>query len=105
MKYIRTNKDGTIHLIADKEQPNTVAYSGKFPYDFYQTFSKGKYLFVDGEIVENAYFNESGLPRDIPHRTILITEGIRSIKDLPEDLTTIGGIGKSKADDIINYNK
>ena len=101
--YIRTDETNKIELVSLFERPETVEFKGELPEDFYQSFSLGKYLFADGEIVKNTSYGEASLLQDIPHRTILITEGISSIKELPEDLTTINGIGKSKADDINNY--
>ena len=103
--YIRSNLENRIELVSLIPREGDTLYNGEIPNDFYSTFSRGKYLFINGEIIKNTSYGEASLPKDIPHRTILINAGISSIKDLPEDLTTIGGIGKSKADDIINYNK
>ncbi len=117
MKYIRANEDNTIHLISDKKRKETVPYGGELPGDFYNTFSKGKYLFVDGEIVHNPQWgnsnknegasgeNEEELPQDIPHRGLLIAAGILTLSALLEieDLTTITGIGVVKAGEINIY--
>lgn len=110
MKYIRTHSDNTIALVADKELPNTTGYSGSFPSDFYNTFSKGKYLFTGSEITLNPNWNEDNqevltLPEDLLHRTLLIEGGISSVQELQsiEDITTIPGIGEAKAEDINEY--
>lgn len=110
MIYLRTNPDHTIHLIAEKEQPNTVPYSGEVPDDLLATFSKGKYLFMGDEIVLNSAWSQDNgevvsLPADIPHRTLLLSAGISSLAELQdiEDLTTLSGIGTAKAEDITNY--
>ena len=101
--YIRTDETNKIELVSLFDRPETVEFKGELPEDFLETFSLGKYLFVEGEIVKSTSYGESNFPKDVPHQTILMTEGISSIKELPEDLTTINGIGKSKADDINNY--
>ena len=101
--YIRTDETNKIELVSLFDRPETVEFKGELPEDFFETFSLGKYLFADGEIVKNTSYGEASLPQDIPHRTILIAEGISSIQELPEDLTIISGIGSAKADDINNY--
>jgi hypothetical protein len=110
MKHIRTNIDHTIQMISDKEFPNTSTYSGEFPDDFYSTFSKGKYLFQSGEIIENPNWNESNgeilsLPDKVPHRALLIEAGVSSLQELLtiDDLTSLTGIGEAKAKDINEY--
>ncbi len=77
---------------------------------FLSTFSTGKYLFLAGEIVANAEWEEPtqeeeshSLPNEFPHRKILIENGVTSIEELPEDLTSINGIGASKAEDITEF--
>lgn len=110
MKYLRTNIDNTIHLIADKKLPDTQPFTGKLPHDFYNTFSKGKYLLIDGELVVNSAWSEENgelieLPTDIPHRSLLIEAGISGLRELSDiqDLTSISGIGQVKAEEINNY--
>jgi len=110
MKHLRTNPDHTIHLIADKALPDTQPFAGDLPDDFYNTFSKGKYLLIDGELVINAAWSEANgelieLPADIPHRELLLAAGVSSIRELQdiEDLTTLSGIGEVKAGEINEY--
>lgn len=50
--YIRAVNDGIIILASIEEIEGTVFYSGEIPNDFMLLFSLGKYLFVNGEIVE-----------------------------------------------------
>ncbi|MEO9884247.1 MAG: DUF2977 domain-containing protein [Balneola sp.] len=108
--YIRVNDNHTIHSVSDKNKPDSIVYAGDLPQDFYQTFSKGKYLFIDDEIVLNPNWNEDNnevltLPEDVPHRVLLIEQGISSIEELQqiEDKTTIPGVGEVKASEINNY--
>lgn len=113
MKYLRKNSDNTIHLIADKEQVDTFPYEGDLPVDFYENFSKGKYLFIEGEIVLNADWNEETesaenadeLDEETPHLELLNQAGIFTKAELNavEDLTTIAGIGTVKAAEIKTY--
>lgn len=108
--YIRANEENRIQLVSVFERPGSVAYDGELPEDFTETFSLGKYLFVVGEIVLNDAWDEASgtlisLPNDVPHRELLLSAGISSIEELQEieDLTSIQGIGKSKAADIHDY--
>lgn len=108
--YLHLNPDNTISKISVNAFTDAIEYDKPLPSDFYNTFSKGKYLFIDGEIaVNSAWSEENGevvsLPADVPHRTLLLNAGISSIQEIEqiEDLTTISGIGSAKAEDITNY--
>lgn len=108
--YIRTNKDKTIHLVSDKKQGDTVEFCEELPDDFYQTFSKGKYLLAGSTLSVNPAWNEANqevvtFPDAIPHRSLLLAAGISSIYELQQidDLTTIAGIGSAKAAEIHEY--
>ncbi len=111
--YIRTTGDsGFIELISNHSRPETVKYSGDFPDDLYQTFSKGKYLFDGEDILLNPDWNEEtqstgneDLPEDTPHRELLIEAGITTLVELQgiNDKTSIPGIGIVKAGEINIY--
>ena len=108
--YLRADKNGKIELASAYNHEGTVKYNEELPEDFLSTFSTGKYLLIEGEIVANAEWEEPtqeeeshSLPNEFPHRKILIENGVTSIEKLPEDLTTINGIGASKAEDITEF--
>jgi len=108
--YLRAYENGRIVLGSVNNHTGTVKYNEELPEDFLSTFSTGKYLFLAGEIVANAEWEEPtqeeeshSLPNEFPHRKILIENGVTSIEELPEDLTSINGIGASKAEDITEF--
>ncbi len=50
--YIRANEDGIITLLSTIENVDCFFYEKEFPKDFLATYSLGKYLFLNKEIVE-----------------------------------------------------
>ena len=49
--YIRANEDGIITLLSTIENVDCFFYEKEFPKDFLATYSLGKYLFLNKEIV------------------------------------------------------
>jgi len=108
--YIRSNLENRIELVSLIPREGDTLYNGEIPNDFYSTFSRGKYLFINGEIVANSNWNEANeeletMPQDVPHRALLIEAGISSIQELEgiQDLTSLTGIGSVKAQEIKTY--
>ncbi|MFW6219457.1 MAG: hypothetical protein ACOC33_01185 [bacterium] len=53
MIYIRHDNEGKILMVATYQEVGCVPFDGEVPEDFLREFSKGKFSFIGGKILEN----------------------------------------------------